>query len=312
MSFRARLTLVSAGAVAVAVALASAITYVVVRGELRGRADDALRSRAAAISPGSIGGTFFSDIPNPELGDAPGYLQLVGRDGRTIRPPHEAAAIPVTAAARAVAAGRSGSSFADASVSGRHMRILTVPIAAAWALQIGLPLAETDHALRRARTFLILVGFCGIGPAAAFGLAVARTALAPVRRLTAASEHVTKTRDLGSRIDTRGRGELSRLAVSFNTMLAALEESVRAQHQLVSDASHELRTPLTTLRTNIEVLLRGPELPAAERDQLLRDVVEQLEEMTALVAALVELARVDAGATGGRRDAHSARLLRTP
>jgi len=135
MSFRARLTLVAAGAVAVAVVLASAITYVVVRGELRGQVDNSLRSRAAAISPGSIGSAFFSDIPNPELGDAPGYLQLVARDGRTIRPPHETAAIPVTPGARTVAAGRSGSSFADASVSRRHMRVLTVPIAVGWALR---------------------------------------------------------------------------------------------------------------------------------------------------------------------------------
>ncbi len=52
---------------------------------------------------------------------------------------------------------------------------------------------------------------------------------------------------------------------------AALDESVRAQRQLVADASHELRTPVTSLRTNIEVLLAGAELdrrgppPAARR-----------------------------------------------
>ena len=47
-------------------------------------------------------------------------------------------------------------------------------------------------------------------------------------------------------------------------MLAALEDSSRAQRQLVADASHELRTPLTSLRTNIEVLARENELPQAE------------------------------------------------
>ena len=91
----------------------------------------------------------------------------------------------------------------------------------------------------------------------------------------------------------RGTDELSRLATTFNTMLGALEDSARAQRQLVSDASHELRTPLTSLRTNIEVLARDEALPAGEREQLLRDVTEQLTEMTALVAELVELARGD-------------------
>ena len=76
-------------------------------------------------------------------------------------------------------------------------------------------------------------------------------------------------------------------------MLGALEDSARAQRQLVSDASHELRTPLTSLRTNIEVLARDDALPPGEREQLLRDVDRAADEMTALVAELVELARGD-------------------
>jgi two-component system, OmpR family, sensor histidine kinase MprB len=102
---------------------------------------------------------------------------------------------------------------------------------------------------------------------------------------------VTETGDLSERIDATGQDELSRLASSFNTMLAALEESSRAQRQLVADASHELRTPLTSLRTNIEVLLGGHELKADDRERLLNDVVEQTAEMTALIGELIELAR---------------------
>ena len=117
--------------------------------------------------------------------------------------------------------------------------------------------------------------------------------LAPVQRLTRAAEDVSQTGDLSQRIDVDGKDELSRLASTFNTMLGALEDSARSQRQLVSDASHELRTPLTSLRTNIEVLARDEALPAGEREQLLRDVTEQLTEMTALVAELVELARGD-------------------
>ncbi len=76
-------------------------------------------------------------------------------------------------------------------------------------------------------------------------------------------------------------------------MLGALEESTRAQRQLVADASHELRTPLTSLRTNIEVLAGSRELPDDERKRLLTDVVEQLEEMTTLISELIELARAE-------------------
>ena len=76
-------------------------------------------------------------------------------------------------------------------------------------------------------------------------------------------------------------------------MLGALEESSRAQRQLVADASHELRTPLTSLRTNIEVLATERTLPPGDREKLLGDVVEQLGEMTSLIAELIELARAE-------------------
>ena len=79
---------------------------------------------------------------------------------------------------------------------------------------------------------------------------------------------MTETRDLSERIDVEGKDELSRLAASFNTMLGALEESTRAQRQLVADASHELRTPLTSLRTNIEVLAGDRTLPPEDRAPL--------------------------------------------
>jgi two-component system sensor histidine kinase MprB len=114
-----------------------------------------------------------------------------------------------------------------------------------------------------------------------------------VRRLTETTEAVTETRDLSQRIESTSTGEdeLGRLATSFNTMLAALEDSSRAQRQLVADASHELRTPLTSLKTNIEVLARGSELTPETREQLLHDLVEQIDEMTALIGELIELAR---------------------
>jgi two-component system sensor histidine kinase MprB len=171
--------------------------------------------------------------------------------------------------------------------------MLTFQYSPGWAVQLARPLTEVDESLARLRTFLILIAVSGIGAAAALGLVVSRAALAPVRRLTDTAERVTRTGDLSERIDVGGRDELSRLATSFNSMLAALEESTRAQRQLVADASHELRTPLTSLRTNIEVLASDRALPPEDRKRLLTDVVEQLGEMTSLIAELIELARAD-------------------
>ena len=291
MTFRTRLALAAAAAVALAVVLASVAVYFVVREELRGQVDEALQDRAADIR--GIAPREDFDVPAPIIGGPGGYVQAVRADGFTLRPREARIPLPVTDQVIQVAAGQADGFFTDETVEGTHVRVLTFPARGGWALQIPRPLTEVDRTLDRVRTFLIAIALAGIGAAAFFGLIVSRAALAPVRRLTEAAENVTATGDLSERIEVSGHDELSRLASRFNTMLAALEASARAQRQLVADASHELRTPITSLRTNIEVLAGKRRLSAADREPLLRDVVEQLDEMTTLIAELMELAHGD-------------------
>jgi len=87
-----------------------------------------------------------------------------------------------------------------------------------------------------------------------------------------------------------GRDELASLAVDFNAMLAALDESQQTQQQLIADASHELRTPLTAHRTNIELLAR-PDLPAEQRQRVLGAAVRTIGELSTLVGDLIQAAR---------------------
>ena len=289
MSFRARLALVAAAAVALAVVTASGVVYFVVKDELYSSVDSSLRSSMEHIQRGP--GFDFTEGP-PQPGVFGGYPQAVRQDGVTCcKREGENLTLPVTARDLSVARGESDTYYENARVGGNHVRIITFPYATGFAVQIAKPLDETDHALARIRWLLILIATGGTLIAGGLGLIVSRAALTPVRRLTETTETVTETGDLSERIEVDGNDELSRLAISFNTMLAALEESSRARSQLVADASHELRTPLTSLRTNIEVLASARELPAGERDRLLSDVVEQLGEMTTLVSELMELAR---------------------
>ncbi len=300
MSFRSRLTLAAAVAVALAVALASALVYAIVRNQLRGQVDDALRSRAEVVASVPLrlrfsgGGRqkFFLDIPPPLLGGAGGYIQLVDANGRTARPEHETVKVPVDDRVLAVADGEAEPYYQDAEIAGIHVRMLTTPIGEGIALQVTRPLDEVDSVMRTLAIVLGLIALSGIGFATLLGLGVARTALAPVRRLSEVSERISRTRDPGERVPVTGRDELGRLAESFNRMLEALAGSLRAQRQLVADASHELRTPLTSLRTNVEVLARRRnDLSDAESDRLLAEVVQQLEEMSVLVGDVIELAR---------------------
>jgi two-component system sensor histidine kinase MprB len=291
VSFRARLAFVAAAAVALAVIAASFVVYFVVKDQLRSTVDESLRTTAAQLARTPVHDFKHFVVPTPKLGGAPGYPQIVRADGEVFLPPGATLTLPTNEEVRRIAREGTGTYVEDEHVRGTHLRMLAFPYDVGFAVQIARPLTEVDHSLGRIKNLLILIAGGGIAIAAALGLAVARAALAPVRRLTTATENVTETGDLSERIDAGGRDELSRLAGSFNAMLGALEESTRAQRQLVADASHELRTPLTSLRTNIEVLASNRELPAGERERLLRDVVEQLGEMTTLIAELIELAR---------------------
>ena len=298
MSFRARIAVAAAAAVALAVVLASILVFFVVRSQLRGQIDETLRERSQEVSqvplrelPGGPRGSFL-DIG---FGEPNTYVQLVREDGTTVRPLFEDIELPVSERALALASSSAGHQkfFSDATVEGTHLRILNIAFGPGYVVQIARPLTEVDDALARLRLFLVIVALAGIAFAAVLGAVVSRAALRPVTSLTETAETVTETGDLSQRIEVQGNDELSRLATSFNTMLAALEESTRAQRQLVADASHELRTPLTSLRTNIEVLASDHALPPDERERLLSDVVEQLDEMTTLISELIELGRAE-------------------
>jgi two-component system sensor histidine kinase MprB len=294
MTFRARIAISAAAAVALTVVAASFVLYFVAREQLRAPVDEAIEARAAQISLQQLG-----SLPGPGgtryLAVRPGfdYVQLVRTDGSKLLPPRQTLALPVDERVLAVAGETDAAFWEDVTVDDTHLRVFTFAYGPDSAVQIARPLTEVDESLRRIGLVLLLIAAGGIVIAAGLGLVVARAALSPVRTLTETVEHVSETQDLSERIEVSGNDELSRLATSFNTMLGALEESTRAQRQLVADASHELRTPLTSVRTNIEVLAGDRLLPPEDRARLLSDVVEQLEEMTTLIAELIELARAE-------------------
>lgn len=298
MSFRTRIAVSAAAAVALTVVVASVLLYLVAREQLRAPVDEALEARAAEISvqqlgilPGQGGDSYLA--VRPEFGEARGYVQLVRTDGSILAPPRQDVRIPVDDDVLAVAGARGPAFWRNVDVGGTHLRVFTFAYGPDAAVQVARPLTEVDESLRRIGLVLLLIAAGGIVIAAGLGLVVARAALAPVRELTETVERVSETQDLTERIEVSGNDELSRLATSFNSMLGALEESTRAQRQLVADASHELRTPLTSVRTNIEVLAGDRLLPPEDRARLLSDVVEQLGEMTTLISELIELARAE-------------------
>ncbi|MGC9665242.1 ATP-binding protein [Planosporangium sp. 12N6] len=312
LSLRARLSAIVAVAVAVAVVAVGSLAWLAVRAELYRQLDAQLSADAGVIAthPDQLPSAVAPVEPDGRDGDwhggpGPRVRRVIGPRWQVLDPTGTPAAgvmpvLPVTPAARAIAASGRANAREEVEVGSTTYRMLTVPAQGGGAVQVAVPRDPTDRTLGALGLLLALGCLAGVAGAALLGRTVARAGLAPVERLTDAVEHVAATQNLQAAIPVSGEDEIARLARSVNAMLAALESSRTAQRTLVEDAGHELRTPLTSLRTNIELLIRadttdtGRLLPAEDRAKLLQDLEIQVVELTQLTNELVELARQDA------------------
>jgi two-component system, OmpR family, sensor histidine kinase MprB len=299
VTLRARIAAAAGLAVALAVIAAAVAVYLGVRAELRGEVDDSLRQRAEMVArffdrgpPGAGFPAGPREIPRPrsEPFGGPEGVQVLLPSGRVLG--GRSTGFPVDERAREIAASGSGSYLTDMDEDYfEHLRVLTQGLPGGGAVQVARPLNEIDRQLSRILIVLLWVGVGGVAIGAGLGALVARTALAPIDRFTRRTEQLATDPDPSERMEVGGGEELERLARSFNATLDALEWSVESQRQLVADASHELRTPIASLRANIQTLVEADRLPVSEREALRADVVAELDELTALVADVVELAR---------------------
>ncbi|MCZ0988451.1 sensor histidine kinase [Streptomyces diastatochromogenes] len=324
LPIRARLAALVAAAVAFAVAAVSVTCWFIVERKLYDQLDRDLQKASSPQRLGDTMTTLESCPQKPSQSDIGGfrihsnYYQLVKRNGTACVFANSAGRVKTTSADIEVIAEESvrdgivhQSSLVRTGTDsdGNAVRVLTQPLTITQgpgtppqlypdtALQVAIPLKNTQNTLNDLALILLLVSGIGVIGAGAAGLAVARAGLRPVDKLTEAVEHVARTEDLSVRIpvEDESEDEVARLSRSFNSMTTALASSRDLQQQLIADAGHELRTPLTSLRTNIELLTRSEEtgrpLPPEDRKALLASVKAQMTELAALIGDLQELSR---------------------
>jgi len=145
-------------------------------------------------------------------------------------------------------------------------------------------------------TALALGGIGTLTLATLFGFSTSRRLLRPLSRVADAAEDIASG-GLETRLDSESDPDLDRLASSFNDMADAVQTRIEREARFASDVSHELRSPITALTAAVEVLdARRDDIP--ERTQQALDiVVSQVRRFDSMVIDLLELSRMDAGAT---------------
>ncbi len=195
--------------------------------------------------------------------------------------------------------------------AGRRWRLYVRPVNPAAEFLVGAAsLAPLDASIGAFRRLMALLATgAGLATFLAAWLLAGR-ALRPLATLTAAAGAIARSHGFAQRVPVGDRrDELGHLAATFNDMLASLEHAYQAQQRFVADASHELRAPLTAIQGNLELLVRQPAMPPAEREEVLQEAKREADRLARLVADLLALARADAGLTLRRQQVELDRVL---
>ena len=305
LSLRARLALLYTGLLAVALLLFGGGGFLILRDQLERSFDAGLMGNAEHAA-----GAFALDVsadgrlqPSARL-----LQQLASTGGRVVVLDPQgseladsatgAPELPINTADLSLAE-RHAHALRSLAVGGKVYRLTLEPIRAdpdlvgfvAWAS----PTEDLDNLLGTVGRALLLGGVGLVGLALVVGWLLARRALAPMVEVTETARAISLSGDFAARVEAQTpHDEVGELALAFNEMLAALDDSHQALQRFLGDASHQLRTPLTSVRANLDLAQR-PDLPDAERRALLADAVAEAERMGRLVSDLLALARAEAG-----------------
>jgi len=142
----------------------------------------------------------------------------------------------------------------------------------------------------------LILGGSALVIALSLGVAagVVRRGLRPLNDL-AADIAAIRTDRLQARVAPPGMpAEMVPVADRLNDLLARLQAAFERERCFASDVAHELRTPLAGMRATLEVVLARARNPG-EYEQSLRDTLDIVRHMQAMVDNLLALARLEAG-----------------
>lgn len=167
---------------------------------------------------------------------------------------------------------------------------------------VGRSMAPDLAAMRRLALWLTTAGAAVLALGLAGGWWLASRAIRPIDDISATALKIAGG-DLSQRINASDTdSELGRLAAVLNSTFARLEAAFAHQVRFTSDASHELRTPVSVILSQTQTALSRERAPNEYRDTIAA-CQRAAQRMRQLIESLLELARLDAGEAGMKRQA---------
>lgn len=120
---------------------------------------------------------------------------------------------------------------------------------------------------------------------------VVNNALIPIVELNKNIKKINED-NLNSNLSIKGANdEIKELTISFNKMIAKLENAFASQKRFNSSVAHELKTPLAVIKTNIDVLKSSNCKSLEEYDKTLAVVEKSILNMNLIIETLLDIIR---------------------
>lgn len=125
------------------------------------------------------------------------------------------------------------------------------------------------------------------------GYIISKKALNPIDKITSQAKQISAS-DLTKRIQIEGADdELTRLADTFNDLIARIQFSYDKQNQFTLDASHELATPLAVIKGYTDLIDRWGKNDPEILEEGIQSIKKELSNMTQLLDTLLFVAKSD-------------------
>ena len=180
-------------------------------------------------------------------------------------------------------------------MAGKHYRILAETLQInqiPFTLIIAISIDFHQKFLDNFRTILWLVVLGSIAVMSLMSWIAVHYGLRPLHQIIQQLGHI-RSHELNTRLDPATvPKELAELILSFNALLARLDESFERLSHFSDDIAHELRTPVTNLITQTQVALSRARSKEAYQEVLYSNM-EEFERLSLMIADMLFLAKTD-------------------
>ncbi len=272
-------------------------TFIAVRHEFLEQLDERLHDdfevaegRLTRTADGRVEWT--ADV-DPDIDDEARVYEVWSANGEQIHRSGAPAPLP------AMALAGTGTSYQYETIlaDGDRWRTIAAPVTIG-THNVVLRVSRSEERVREELSEVLAVLILGLPLvvvlAGAGGYLLARRALAPIDHLATEARRITAER-LHERLTVANeKDEIGRLASVVNDTFARLEASFDQLRRFTADSSHELRTPLAVLRGIGEAMV-AKRRSAAEYEEAIGSMLEEIDRMSNLVDTLLRLSHGDAG-----------------